>query len=295
MSAVPRSGPRLAARSSPGGEGALGGAEATLPGLHVGEPEGAAEDVGEVLGALRTRRWRRRSGGARVEVAVGPLRQPDEGGGGAASEVVVGGAEARRPARRGRWCRPDRRAGAPGRRGTWRPARAVGRARPGRARPCRPSGGPGRASLRSSRGASRRPRVSPLPMWAPTSPMARTGRFANTSVGRASSQAAEGGLLAGLAEGGDGELDELGGAARSAAAKAWRTASGRSPSDSNQSLARRCRSATRSGCSSVEAGTQHVAEQVVVAVPAAAGRRGRRRRGSTAPTSRASPWRRRGR
>ena len=59
--------------------------------LHVGEPEGAPEDVGEVLGrransAMAAAYWR----GGGCEVAVGPVGEPDERGGRAAAQVVVG-------------------------------------------------------------------------------------------------------------------------------------------------------------------------------------------------------------
>ena len=55
--------------------------------------EGAAEDVGEVLGGVELGDGGGVLRGGGFEVAVGPAGEPDEGGGRAAAEVVVGGAE----------------------------------------------------------------------------------------------------------------------------------------------------------------------------------------------------------
>ena len=233
-----------------GGEGALGGAEAALGDLHVGEAEGAAEDVGEVLGRFELGDGGGVLASAGFEVAVGPLGEPDQGGGGAAAEVVVVGAEAGGPFAvgdgAGEVAAQQREAGAVhgGLRGQPAELDVVVHdhvvLRPIRVEP----------ALRSSSRSSSTPSMSPVTMWAPTSPRLRTGRFAKTSGGRASSQARRVASWRACRRAGMASSTSSAAAVKSSAAMAWRIASGRSPSASNQSLARRCRSATRSGCSS---------------------------------------------
>ena len=78
-------------------------------------------------------------------------------------------------------------------------------------------------------------------------------------------------------------------------ASAWRIASAGSPFCSYQALARRCSSGDQVRPLVEQPRPQHVGEEVVVAVPAGAGRRAGRGRGCRGPAPRASPSRRSGR
>ena len=158
-----------------------------------------------------------------------------------------------------RSCRPHHRSPGPGRRDRWRSQPGAGGIPP---RPRRPSRAlarrppvflPGRVepSLGLAQTVRRRRRAVRCSGGLPRNATPSTGRTRMTSAGSASSHAEDDCFLAGLAHGRDRQLDR----GRRLARNRRRPGRGGSPrtarhAASNQSLARRCRIGTRSGCSS---------------------------------------------
>ena len=270
MSAVPRSGPWVAARSSPAVR-----VRSAAPRRPWATCMSARPREQPRMSASTRRRSKLGDGGGvlarrRFEVAVGPVGEPDERGGRAAARG--GRRRALRLAARSPWAIVPARSP----RSSARPARYMA-AWAGQA-----------AELglvvhdHARRRAVRRRASASMSSRSVVDALDVAGDHAGADQAEAEHGTVREHLASGRASShgcwvaswrawrrlGDGELDELGGpGVKSSAAMAWRIASARSPSASNQSLARRWRSATRSGCSSVEAGTEHVAEEVVVPVP----------------------------
>ena len=96
-------------------ERVLGFAEQALGELDVGEREGAAHEVGEVVAPLEARDRFGVAVACRVEIPTAPVRQPQQRGGGAALEEIGVPGEVERHGWRGgssRRCRPARSASA---------------------------------------------------------------------------------------------------------------------------------------------------------------------------------------
>ena len=191
---APRSGrracrPRPATRGASVGEpqagleGCGGVAEPALGELDVGQAEGAAEDVGEVVGRDEAAGRRRRSGGAPASRSpVVQCASPSSAAARALAEVVVGVGQLERSV--GVRDRPVDVAGEERQRRPGTTANCAGRRANSRGR--RRSAAGSRASSlasTSSRSCST-PAMSPVAIRAPTRSMASTGRSAKTLVGQ---------------------------------------------------------------------------------------------------------------
>ena len=173
--------------------------------------------------------WARPSSAAAAPRGGGRRRRPDRGRG-----------------RRGRWSRRCRRRAARGRLGAPRPGREAGE--PSSSTTIGASSRSSQESTISSSGST--PSASPVAMRAPTRAMVSTGRSREQLVGEGFEPAPQLRLLARPLHRRRSQFDQLRGALGSSPAMAWTIASAGSPSAAYQSLARRCSSATRSGCSS---------------------------------------------
>ena len=181
----------------------------------------------------------------------------------------------RAPAARASGCRPRRRRPGPARRGTWRSLRGAGGTRRSSTTTISPEA-PGLPASSSTAAptaprpgaAARRPRTSPVDMRAPTYPMASTGRTPNNSSGSASSQRRSvASCRAPLHRRGRPVRPGPPPARSPPPARAWSIAADRSPFRSYQSLARTVQRRDAVGLLVEQARPQHVAEEVVVAVP----------------------------